>query len=135
MTAHHKDRAPPSGPDSPQHQWKLNLLPSSTTCPLNSVSDLQPVVHMFPVFLPLFSQSFIHASPPRTDAYLLSAVMLAALLQLAPGAPVVDAPTDTLAGDTSGEEGETRSDLLSTSPVLTKVLATTQRHKEEVSAL
>ncbi|XP_045915112.1 interleukin-6-like [Micropterus dolomieu] len=69
--------------------------------------------------------------PSKLNAYLLSAVMLAALLQRAPGAPVVDAPTDTLAGDTSGEEGETRSDLLSTSPVLTKVLATTQRHKEE----
>ncbi|XP_028454057.1 interleukin-6-like [Perca flavescens] len=64
--------------------------------------------------------------------YLLSAVMLCALLLCAPGAPAEDAPTDSPAGDPSGEEEEEMpSDLLSASPVWASILGATERHKEE----
>lgn len=113
------------------------MLPSSATCPLNSVSDLQPVVCTFPAFLPLFIH-YSHAFALHTDAYLVSAVMLAALLQCAPGAPVVDAPTDSPAGDTSGEEGEegeTSSGLESNSGLWKSLSGASEQHKQQVRAL
>ncbi|XP_039677120.1 interleukin-6 [Perca fluviatilis] len=71
--------------------------------------------------------------PSSPNAYLLSAVMLCALLLCAPGAPAEDAPTDSPAGDASGEEEEMMmpSDLLSASPVWASILGATERHKKE----
>ncbi|KAM6903822.1 interleukin-6-like [Lycodopsis pacificus] len=59
--------------------------------------------------------------------------MLAALLLHASGAPVEDTPTDTPAGEPSGEEEEVvwPSDLLSVSPVWHALLGATRRHKKE----
>lgn len=75
MTAHRTVKATPSGPDRTSasvETWQV--LPSSATCPLHSVSDLQPVVHTFPAFLPLFIHSAIHAfcSPHRRALALCS---------------------------------------------------------------
>ncbi|XP_044028136.1 interleukin-6-like [Siniperca chuatsi] len=71
--------------------------------------------------------------PYKLNAYLLSAVMLAALLQCAPGAPAEYAPTDSPAGDSSGEEEEEErpSELLSVSKELELILGATKRHREE----
>ncbi|XP_031178872.1 interleukin-6 [Sander lucioperca] len=70
--------------------------------------------------------------PSSLNAYLLSAVMLCALLLCAPGAPVEDAPTNSPAGDHSGEEEEERpSDQLSASPFWALILDATKQHKEE----
>lgn len=80
------------------------MLPSSATCPLTSVSHLQPVVRTFPAFIPLFIRSVIHAFPPCTDAHSLTAVMLTALLLCAHGAPVEIASTDSPGGESSGED-------------------------------
>ncbi|XP_054462475.1 interleukin-6-like [Anoplopoma fimbria] len=59
--------------------------------------------------------------------------MLAVMLLLlhASGAPVEDVPTDTPAGEPSGEEEVWPSDLLSASPVWLSVLDATRRHKKE----
>uniref|UniRef100_A0A3B4TVI3 Interleukin-6 n=1 Tax=Seriola dumerili TaxID=41447 RepID=A0A3B4TVI3_SERDU len=59
---------------------------------------------MFLEFLPLSIHSVIHALPLWTDACLVSAVMLAALLLCGLGAPVEIEPTNSPAGETSGEE-------------------------------
>nr|XP_046274154.1 interleukin-6-like [Scatophagus argus] len=44
--------------------------------------------------------------PSKLNAYSLCAVMLAALLQCASGAPFENSPTDSPAGDPSGDDGE-----------------------------
>ncbi|XP_042362890.1 interleukin-6-like [Plectropomus leopardus] len=69
--------------------------------------------------------------PSTLNAYLLSAVMLAALLLCAPGAPLEDAPTESPAGDPSGEEELDSSDLLSNLEVWDKILPTTKRHEQQ----
>lgn len=103
MTAHHSDKPNPSDLGSLQHRRKLEqVLPSSASCPLYSVSHLQPVVRMFPAHLPLFIHSGFFFSP-WADLDLFSAVLLAALLLCASGAPVGDEST---AGGFSGEEIE-----------------------------
>lgn len=60
--------------------------------------------------------------------------MLAALLRCASGAPVEDSPTDSPAGDSSGEEGETESPSDTLTVVLESILGATKRHKKEVRA-
>ncbi|XP_059205103.1 interleukin-6-like [Centropristis striata] len=69
--------------------------------------------------------------PSQLNTLLLSAVMLAALLLCALGAPVESVPTDIPAGDPSGEAEVVSSDLLSDSPVWQSILAATKRHQEE----
>ena len=91
-------------------------------------------MHTFPAFLPLSINSVIYALPLCTDVYVLSAVMLKALLLCALGAPVENEPTDSPAGDTSGEEEPVPSDLLSASPIWDSILGTTSHHQKEVSA-
>lgn len=110
MTAHCKDKPTPFGLDSPQHQTH-QVFPSSAACPPYAVSDMQLVVLTFPALLPPFTHSVIHVFLPRSD--LLSAAVLASLLHCACGAPVTDALTDGLGGDTSGEDEVTSADMLS----------------------
>ncbi|XP_049459106.1 interleukin-6-like [Epinephelus fuscoguttatus] len=69
--------------------------------------------------------------PSTLNAYMLSAVILAALLLCAPGAPVEDAPTDSPTGDPSGEEEVAAPDLLSASPVWDSILGATKRHEKQ----
>lgn len=130
MTAHRKDESSPSSPQDRTQQ----VPPSGATCTPISVSDPQPAWRTFHAPLPLLIHPFIHAFPLRTDAYLLSALMLAALLQCASGAPVEDSSTDGPAGDASGEEEETDSPSDTLTVVLESTLSTTKRHKDEVSA-
>lgn len=71
----------------------------------------------------------------RTDACLVSALLLAVLPQRALGAPVEDAPTDSPAGEPSGDDGEALSAPDTLTLVLESALGETKRHKQEVSAL
>ncbi|XP_035477094.2 interleukin-6-like [Scophthalmus maximus] len=57
--------------------------------------------------------------------------MLAALLLRALGAPVEGEPTDSPAGDSSGEEELVPSDLLSASPVWDLIIGATAGHQKE----
>ncbi|XP_053189844.1 interleukin-6-like [Scomber japonicus] len=68
--------------------------------------------------------------PPTLNSYWLSALILAALLLSASGAPVTDAFTESPTDDPSGE-GEMPSDLLSDSPRWGPFLAITKHHKKE----
>uniref|UniRef100_A0A3Q3S1L3 Interleukin-6 n=1 Tax=Mastacembelus armatus TaxID=205130 RepID=A0A3Q3S1L3_9TELE len=71
----------------------------------------------------------VETHPVTHNAYLLSAVMLGALLMCAPGAPVENATTESLAGETSGEEeGKPPNQLAA---VLMSILGVTQQHKQE----
>ncbi|XP_074469590.1 interleukin-6-like [Sebastes fasciatus] len=70
--------------------------------------------------------------PSHLNSSWLSAVMLAALLLCAPGAPVEDLPTDSPAsGEPSGEEEVWPSDLLSSSRYWDIVIDATKRHQQE----
>lgn len=110
----------------------LHVLPSSATCPLTSVSDLQPVVRMFPEFIPLFSRSVIHAFPPCTDARSLTAVMLTALLLCAHGAPVEVAPTDSPGDEYSGEQEMEPTEEPSKALNFTALFQHTEKHQSKV---
>ncbi|XP_034561085.1 interleukin-6-like [Notolabrus celidotus] len=68
--------------------------------------------------------------PSTLNRYLL----LAALLQGILGAPADVAPTENLAGDPSGEEGELTSDLLSASGIWERILSLTDNHPKEFEA-
>ncbi|XP_042292073.1 interleukin-6-like [Thunnus maccoyii] len=65
------------------------------------------------------------------NAYWFSAVILAALVLCATGAPVTDATTENPAGDPSGEEDVVASDELSDSQIWDSILGATKRHKKE----
>lgn len=67
--------------------------------------------------------------PLRTD--LLAPLVLAAVLQHTAGAPL-DAPTESPAGETSGEEAETGSPDDALAVALESVLGATKLHKNEV---
>ncbi|XP_019946148.1 interleukin-6 [Paralichthys olivaceus] len=67
----------------------------------------------------------------KHNADLSSAAMLAALLLCALGAPVEYEPTDSPAGDFSGEEQEVTPDLLSASPVWDLIIGVTAHHQKE----
>ncbi|XP_073319614.1 interleukin-6-like [Pagrus major] len=69
--------------------------------------------------------------PSKLNAYWLSAVMLAALLQCAPGAPIDGALTDNPAGDTSGEEWETERPTDPLIALLKTVLEAIKNHRKE----
>eukprot|EP00064_Thunnus_orientalis_P010687 superscaffoldBa00001475_g10713 len=69
------------------------------------------------------------------NAYWLSAVILAALVLCATGAPVTDATTENPAGDPSGEEDVVASDELSDSQIWDSILGATKRHKKEEACL
>uniref|UniRef100_A0A3Q3KAH8 Interleukin-6 n=1 Tax=Monopterus albus TaxID=43700 RepID=A0A3Q3KAH8_MONAL len=69
-----------------------------------------------------------------TDAYLLSAVLLAALLPSAPGAPVENITTESVEDGPSGEEVEAPQ-MLSADPVWYSMLGPTEGHQKEVKAL
>lgn len=63
---------------------------------------------------------------------LLSPLALLAVLRLSAGAPL-DSPTESPAGETSGEELETGSPEEALAVALESVLRATKRHKREVS--
>ncbi|XP_062266281.1 interleukin-6 [Platichthys flesus] len=67
----------------------------------------------------------------KHNADLPCAAMLAALLLCALGAPVEFQPTDSPAGDFSGEEQEVTPDLLSASPIWGLIISVTARHQQE----
>ncbi|CAB1454022.1 unnamed protein product [Pleuronectes platessa] len=67
----------------------------------------------------------------KHNADLPRAAMLAALLLCALGAPVEFQPTDSPAGDFSGEEQEVTPDLLSSSPIWGLIISVTARHQQE----
>ena len=127
MTARGKDRATPSS----LRALSQEVPPSSTTWLPNTVRD---PLRALPAFLPLSNPSLIHALPLCTDADLPCAAMLAALLLCALGAPVEFQPTDSPAGDFSGEEQEVTPDLLSASPIWGLIIGVTARHQQEVSS-
>uniref|UniRef100_A0A3Q3K8T1 Interleukin-6 n=1 Tax=Monopterus albus TaxID=43700 RepID=A0A3Q3K8T1_MONAL len=68
-----------------------------------------------------------------TDAYLLSAVLLAALLPSAPGAPVENITTESVEDGPSGEEVEAPQ-MLSADPVWYSMLGPTEGHQKEFEA-
>ncbi|XP_039977788.1 interleukin-6-like [Xiphias gladius] len=69
--------------------------------------------------------------PAKLNFFLISALMLAARLLCTLGLPVENEPTESPAGDTSGEEEMVPSDLLSASPIWDSILGTTERHQKE----
>ncbi|XP_076006166.1 interleukin-6-like [Genypterus blacodes] len=71
--------------------------------------------------------------PSTLNTYLLScALLMAALPPRVPGAPLADAPAETPAGETSGEEAERpQTDLLSGSPLWSLAVAVVERHDKE----
>lgn len=97
------------------------------TCLPSSVSDFRVA---FPALLSL-PLSFIHSFVPSVRTDLLSPLVLVAVLRLTAGAPL-DAPTESPAGETSGEELETGSPEDALAVALESVLRATKRHKKEV---